>query len=118
MRHKQSKATSFFADLCFSLAWSQVGGHSVIPKSVTPSRIKDNFKEVELSNDDIKTIDKIGDKPRRYNIPYIASKSKRAHQGLILSDLSQQTSHAGQWTFSVRPRRRRHRTGSLSRIES
>ncbi|KAM6510629.1 mitochondrial glycerol dehydrogenase Gld1 [Fusarium solani] len=50
------------------LAWSQVGGHSVIPKSVTPSRIRSNFKEIKLSEEDIATINKLGEKPRRFNV--------------------------------------------------
>jgi L-glyceraldehyde reductase len=59
------------------LAWAQVGGHSVIPKSVTPSRIQENFKEVELSNEDFEKIESIGKKePRRFNIPYIANKPR------------------------------------------
>ncbi|GAA6016423.1 hypothetical protein JCM10207_003856 [Rhodosporidiobolus poonsookiae] len=50
------------------------GGHTIIPKSVTPSRIEDNFKYVELKADDIAAIDAIGDESkggvyRRYNVP-------------------------------------------------
>jgi L-glyceraldehyde reductase len=58
------------------LAWSQVGGHSVIPKSVTPSRIAENFKEVELDQDDIAAIQKFSDEHqgrRRYNVPSTAN---------------------------------------------
>ncbi|CAG8934913.1 unnamed protein product [Penicillium salamii] len=51
------------------LAWAQVGGHSVIPKSVTPSRIQSNYQEIKLSETDIAKIDGIGSTPRRYNIP-------------------------------------------------
>ncbi|KAK2030046.1 aldo/keto reductase [Colletotrichum zoysiae] len=53
------------------LAWSQVGGHSVIPKSVTPSRIHSNFQEVKLSDDDVAAINELGKQPRRYNIPIL-----------------------------------------------
>ncbi|KAF2754464.1 aldehyde reductase-like protein [Pseudovirgaria hyperparasitica] len=58
------------------LAWSQVGGHSVIPKSVTASRIKANFQEIDLSQAQIDAITAIGDNYRRYNIPYIANKPR------------------------------------------
>ncbi|KAI5200584.1 Aldo/keto reductase [Aureobasidium subglaciale] len=59
------------------LAWAQVGGHSVIPKSVTASRIRDNFKEIELSKEDFEKVEQIGkDEPRRFNIPYIANKPR------------------------------------------
>ncbi|KAI9925296.1 hypothetical protein ASPWEDRAFT_32407 [Aspergillus wentii DTO 134E9] len=58
------------------LAWSQVGGHSVIPKSVTPSRIAANFKEIELVDEEIAKITAIGNTPRRYNIPYTANKPR------------------------------------------
>jgi L-glyceraldehyde reductase len=59
------------------LAWATVGGHSVIPKSVTVSRIQENFKEIELSKEDFEKIEEIGKKePRRFNIPYIANKPR------------------------------------------
>lgn len=52
------------------LAWSQVGGHSVIPKSVTPSRIHQNFQEIKIDDEDIKAINSIGEKePMRFNVP-------------------------------------------------
>jgi len=57
-----------------SLAWSQVGGHSVIPKSVTASRIQDNFQEVELTADEVAKVSALGNDRRRYNTPYTASK--------------------------------------------
>ena len=55
------------------LAWSQVNGGSVIPKSVTPSRIRDNFKEVELTAEEIAKVSALGAERRRYNTPYAAS---------------------------------------------
>jgi L-glyceraldehyde reductase len=59
------------------LAWSQVGGHSVIPKSVTASRIQKNFEEIELSKEDIEKVEAIGKaEPRRFNIPYVANKPR------------------------------------------
>lgn len=61
------------------LAWSQVGGHSVIPKSVTPSRIAENFQEIELDDDDVAKIQKFSDEHqgrRRYNVPYTANKPR------------------------------------------
>lgn len=52
------------------LAWSQIGGHSVIPKSVTPSRIAQNFQEIKIDEEDIKAINEIGEnEPKRFNIP-------------------------------------------------
>ncbi|EED17946.1 aldehyde reductase (AKR1), putative [Talaromyces stipitatus ATCC 10500] len=51
------------------LAWAQVGGHSVIPKSVTASRIVENLTDVELSADEIAAIDALGKENKRFNIP-------------------------------------------------
>ncbi|GAA5824900.1 hypothetical protein JCM10212_001636 [Sporobolomyces blumeae] len=53
------------------IAWATVGGHSVIPKSVKESRIRSNFKQIKLSDEDIAAIDKIEetDGTKRYNVP-------------------------------------------------
>jgi len=58
------------------LAWSQVGGHSVIPKSVTPSRIRDNFKEIELLPEEVEKVSALGQNRQRYNTPYTANKPR------------------------------------------
>ncbi|EGX89791.1 aldehyde reductase I [Cordyceps militaris CM01] len=52
------------------LAWAQVGGHTVIPKSVTASRIRENFQEVDLEQQDIDRLNKIGEDKHRFNIPF------------------------------------------------
>ncbi|UPL03961.1 hypothetical protein LCI18_014895 [Fusarium solani-melongenae] len=51
------------------LAWSTLDGHLVIPKSVTASRIRENFQEVELDAEAIKELNKLGEQPQRFNIP-------------------------------------------------
>ncbi|KAM0426274.1 hypothetical protein ACHAPT_008314 [Fusarium lateritium] len=58
------------------LSWAQSGGHSVIPKSVTPARIAQNFKEIDLSPDDLRAVEGVGKEQRRFNIPYIANKPR------------------------------------------
>ncbi|CAG7959541.1 unnamed protein product [Penicillium olsonii] len=55
------------------LAWSQVGGHSVIPKSVTASRIAQNFQELELLDEEIEEINQLGQSPQRFNVPFVAN---------------------------------------------
>jgi len=56
------------------IAWGMHGGHAIIPKSVTESRIISNFKVIELSDDDVAAIDAIGDESKggsrkRFNVP-------------------------------------------------
>ncbi|PHH73434.1 hypothetical protein CDD82_5480 [Ophiocordyceps australis] len=51
------------------LAWSQQGGHAVIPKSVSPERIRQNFAHVELDADATAAIDELAKTPQRFNIP-------------------------------------------------
>jgi L-glyceraldehyde reductase len=60
------------------LAWSTLDNHVVIPKSVTPARIRSNFEEVELDEEAIKELNKFGEKPQRFNIPKTC-KSKQIH---------------------------------------
>ncbi|KAJ4152449.1 hypothetical protein NW754_004244 [Fusarium falciforme] len=58
------------------LSWAQSGGHSVIPKSVSPARIASNFEEIDLSPDDLRVVEGVGKEQRRFNIPYIANKPR------------------------------------------
>jgi L-glyceraldehyde reductase len=58
------------------LAWSQVGGHSVIPKSVSEGRIRSNFQEIELTPEEVERVSVLGKQPRRFNIPYVANKPR------------------------------------------
>lgn len=51
------------------IAWSVLGNHTVIPKSVTPSRIRENFQEVELDDQAVQDLNKLGETPQRFNIP-------------------------------------------------
>lgn len=60
----------------YSLAWAQVGGHSVIPKSVTASRIVENFTDVELSPEEIAKIDALGSENKRFNVPAVVNKPR------------------------------------------
>ncbi|BGP56715.1 hypothetical protein JCM8202_005808 [Rhodotorula sphaerocarpa] len=56
------------------IAWGMHGGHAIIPKSVTPSRIESNFKVVSLTDAEVQEINRIGEeKPQRFNIPYTYS---------------------------------------------
>ncbi|KAG7110413.1 Vegetative incompatibility protein HET-E-1 like [Verticillium longisporum] len=52
------------------LAWAQVGGHSAIPKSVTPERIQSNFQEIKITDEDVKAINELGREERRFAIPF------------------------------------------------
>lgn len=46
----------------------------MIPKSVTPSRIADNFSEIELSDEDVAAINALSAKGHsRFNVPFLCS---------------------------------------------
>jgi L-glyceraldehyde reductase len=54
------------------IAWGAHKGYSVIPKSVTPSRIESNFNDIEITSEEFEEIAEVGRKnPVRYNIPYL-----------------------------------------------
>jgi len=58
-----------------ALAWAVAReGVSVIPKSVTKSRIEENFQLQKLEKEDIEAIDALGKTPKRYNVPKVANK--------------------------------------------
>jgi L-glyceraldehyde reductase len=50
-----------------------------VRSAVTRSRIAENFKEIELSEEDVAAIQKFSDEHqgrRRYNVPYTANKPR------------------------------------------
>ncbi|KAG6059380.1 mitochondrial glycerol dehydrogenase Gld1 [Claviceps aff. humidiphila group G2b] len=51
------------------IAWSVLDNHTVIPKSVTPSRIRENFQEIELDESAIEDLKKLASEPQRFNVP-------------------------------------------------
>lgn len=51
------------------IAWSVLDNHTVIPKSVTPSRIRENFQEIELDKTAIEDLKQLAKEPQRFNVP-------------------------------------------------
>jgi hypothetical protein len=92
------------------VAWSVLGNHTVIPKSVTPSRIRENFQEVELDEQAIQDLKKLGETPQRFNIPATCKPhwkplAMQLKQSLLLT-LMIQTNPSGTLTSTVTRRRR------------
>lgn len=88
------------------LAWSTLDNHVVIPKSVTPARIRSNFEEVELDEEAVKELSKFGEKPQRFNIPKTCKSTSTAFDATELALTTFQTSLTGIST-SLMTRRRR-----------
>lgn len=89
------------------LAWAQIGGNSVIPKSVTPSRIRANFDEIELDEEAIKAVEKIGETAQRYNIPntcefpsFTTLSFNHSHNQDHIADNSSQTDNP-KWSINI-----------------
>ncbi|RUS19720.1 NADP-dependent oxidoreductase domain-containing protein [Endogone sp. FLAS-F59071] len=55
------------AQVC--IAWAAQRGTSVVPKSVTPSRIAENFQDFVLEEEDFKQVSSLGERNLRYNNP-------------------------------------------------
>ena len=54
------------------IAWGVHRGYSVIPKSVTDSRIKKNFEQITLSDEDYQKVTDIGkDRHVRFNVGFL-----------------------------------------------
>lgn len=54
------------------IAWGVHRGYSVIPKSVTDSRIKKNFEQITLSDEDYQKVTEIGkDRHVRFNVGFL-----------------------------------------------
>lgn len=51
------------------IAWGHIGGHSIIPKSYTPSRIAENFNQIELDDKAVKDLAEFGVNPQRFTVP-------------------------------------------------
>jgi diketogulonate reductase-like aldo/keto reductase len=54
------------------ISWGVKRGYTVIPKSVTPSRIISNFQTVDLKDEDFETLNKLvqNEKPQRLVDPH------------------------------------------------
>ncbi|KAH8809269.1 putative aldehyde reductase [Xylogone sp. PMI_703] len=52
------------------LAWAESGGHVVIPKSVSASRIAENFIQIELTDNEIAAINALGRENKRFGMPW------------------------------------------------
>ncbi|KFY90932.1 hypothetical protein V498_05750 [Pseudogymnoascus sp. VKM F-4517 (FW-2822)] len=76
VNHPEVKAVAEKLSEQKQLAWAQIGGHSVIPKSVTSARIRENFNEVTLSPQDIAEVENVGKVQKRYNVPFVANKPR------------------------------------------
>lgn len=61
------KLNKFPAQVCIAFAAQR--GIVVIPKSVTESRIKENFQDFELSKEDFDAVASLGSRNIRYNDP-------------------------------------------------
>lgn len=91
------------------LAWSQVGGHSVIPKSVTPSRIASNFQEIKIDDEDVKAINEIGEKePKRFNVPLTCTSPKSITAGPQKANHHYRQAQVGHQHLERRERDGRH----------
>ncbi|GJJ08507.1 hypothetical protein Clacol_002725 [Clathrus columnatus] len=58
------------------IAWAVQRGTSVLPKTVTPSRIIENFQQITLSKEDVEEIGLLAKSPIRYNIPALVNKPR------------------------------------------
>jgi diketogulonate reductase-like aldo/keto reductase len=57
------------------IAWGLKRGHAVLAKSFTPSRIEENLKVVDLSEEEFKAVESAIGERRKRTCPYYASKA-------------------------------------------